>query len=93
MWRRQWILLLPFLLLGCAQFALTGGVTNEAEAIAIAKRAVAAKDNWDEATTFEVKRGEGGWVVIAWHEPRTPGSYRFVFIDPSGNVTGYVRGD
>lgn len=95
MWQRQLALLPAFLLLGCAEFALTGpgsDITTEAQAIAIAQRAIAVNDNWGEAATFEVRRDEIGWVVIAWHEPRTPGGYRFVFIDPKGNVTGYARG-
>jgi hypothetical protein len=79
--------------LGCAELARTGsGAITEAEAIAIARSEVSANDAWVDRATFEAKRAERGWVVVVWREPRAPGDHRFVFIDPEGKVTAYVRG-
>jgi hypothetical protein len=92
---RSWALLSAFLLLGCAQFELTGpwsDVNTEAEAIAIARAAVSANDDWVDRANFAAKRDDLGWVVTVWREPRAPGDYRFVFVSPKGKVTGYVRG-
>jgi hypothetical protein len=65
---------------------------DEAQAIAIAREAVAANEKWVEGVTFEAKRAGSGWVVIAWREPRTPHGDRFIMIDASGKVRSYVRG-
>jgi hypothetical protein len=68
------------------------GVITEAEAIVIARGAVSSNDAWVDHATFEAKREDAGWVVIVWREPRAPGDHRFVFINPQGKVTAYVRG-
>jgi hypothetical protein len=64
---------------------------SEAQAIAIAREAVAANDKWLEGVTFEAKRAGSGWVVIAWREPRTPHGDRFIMIYASGKIRSYVR--
>jgi hypothetical protein len=67
---------------------------EEARIVEIARQAVATNDAWVERAEFHPPRRqpEGGWSVMVWRLPATPGGFRIVTINDSGKVTDYVRG-
>ena len=67
---------------------------EEARIIEIARRVVAANDTWVAHAEFEVpqRRPEGGWGVLVWRLPATPGGFRLITIDETDSVTAYRYG-
>jgi hypothetical protein len=67
---------------------------EETRIVAIARQAVTTNDTWVAHAEFELprRRPEGGWSVMVWDLPATPGGFRIVVIDESGRVTDYVKG-
>jgi hypothetical protein len=67
---------------------------EEARIIEIARQAVATNDTWVARAEFEVpqRRSEGGWAVLVWRLPATPGGFRLITIDETDRVTAYRHG-
>jgi hypothetical protein len=75
--------------------------SGETQAIQIAKRALAAKDDWADRATYQAHRDGYGWTVTAWRiegygkdgKPQfVPGGNRVIVIDGKGKVIEYARG-
>jgi hypothetical protein len=67
---------------------------EEARIVEIARQAVASNDTWVDRAEFELpqRQPEGGWSVMVWRLPATPGGFRVVMLDEKGKVTAYHRG-
>jgi uncharacterized lipoprotein YajG len=74
---------------------------GEKLAIASAKKAVAANDDWANEAVYEVKPDGEGWTVLVQRivaydregNPMfAPGGNRLVRLDKTGKVTEYMRG-
>ena len=74
----------------------------ERAAIAAAKKAVAANDDWADEAAYEAKPDGEGWTVLAkrisgydreGNPLFAPGGHRGVRIDKDGKVTAYMRGE
>jgi hypothetical protein len=77
------------------------GPISQAQAIEIARQAVAANDTWANRAVYQTTAQDGGWSVLVWRitgydskgNPQfTPGGHRLVLIDATGRVAGYLRG-
>jgi hypothetical protein len=67
---------------------------EEKRIVEIARRAVATNDTWVHRAEFRIPRKEesGGWSVVVWRLPATPGGFRIVTIDQNARVTEYAYG-
>jgi len=74
--------------------AATPTVPDEAKVIAIARQAIAAKEDWVNRAEFENPNhhADGSWGVIVWRLPKTPGGSRAILINEKGEVTDYLYG-
>lgn len=68
--------------------------TTDAEAIAIARRAVQINDTWSDSARYDItdKSNADGWHVTATRLPETPGGFRGIHIRRDGTIAQYLRG-
>jgi hypothetical protein len=63
--------------------------------LAIARRAVAEREDWIDQAHFGTPQREtddSGWYIIAWRLPKRPGGVRRICIDDRGQITCYHGG-
>jgi TolB protein len=67
---------------------------TDADAIAIARRAVEINDTWAATARYDVvgKSNENGWTIRATRLPETPGGDRSIHINRNGTIDKYSRG-
>jgi hypothetical protein len=67
---------------------------EETRVVEIARQAVATNDTWVDRAEFQLPQQspDGGWSVIVWRLPKTPGGFRDISMDTNGRVINYYRG-
>ena len=79
--------------LDAAAASAAPGPLDEAQVLAIARRAVASNFDWVDQAEFDPPRRDGsGWSVFVWSLPKRPGGHVMILIDETGKVTDTLLG-
>lgn len=68
--------------------------TEESRIIEVARRAAQERGSDVSRLEFQIPRrsSEGGWSVVVWSLPKTPGGYSIIHIDEHDKVTRWDAG-
>jgi len=74
--------------------AIGNAALDGANVLAIARKAVAEKEDWVDHAEFQspTRHEDGSWSLIVWRLPKVPGGHRWIKIDKAGEVIQYERG-
>ena len=69
--------------------------TTDADALAIARRAVEINDTWAASARYDItsKSNSDGWHITARRLPETPGGFRSIHVKRDGTIADYGRGE